>query len=213
MLRNLLLFSALVLTALPSEAATPANGAITDSQTSIEFSGGPYVVPNVTNIVQEAGEETVCEEGTPTCDIFRFEVNLTAANLDEDTIVVTVSWADSIPAPPANPEDLVPELPDYDLEMYDDETGVLVVQQASAANPEVMILPAGNRKYQLRIIPYAAMNEPYIGKVQFVKFEEEKGKSQIFFGGALGAGSLLLLTGLGAVARRKTTLRQPPPAL
>lgn len=199
MLRNLLLVSALVFAASPSNAATPANGAITDSQTSVEFSGGPYLVPNVTNIAQSADEETICEEGTETCDIFRFEVNLSDASVDDDTLVITVSWEnDVIPSTPS-----VPETPDYDLELYNDATGEFITQQASAANPEVMITVPNNGKYQLRIIPYAGMDQPFTGKVEFVKFEEEKSKAIAFFGGAFGLGGLALLAGFGMLARKR----------
>lgn len=200
MLRNLLILSALVLIAMPLRAATPESGTINDTQSAIEFGGGPYVIPNLTNVLQLADQETVCVEGTPTCDIFRFEVNLTTANVDDDQIVVTVGWTDSIPSAPSGE---VPEVPDYDLELYDDQTGKLVVQQASAANPEVIILPAGNRKYQLRIIPYATMNVAYTGTVQFVRFEAEKSKAQVFFGGAFGLGAITLLAGLGVLGRKR----------
>ncbi len=204
MLRSPVLALTLGVLALPAIAATPESGAITDTQSSVEFSGGPYVFPNATNLVQNAGQETICEEGTETCDIFRFEVNLTTANVDDDQIVVTVGWNDSIPDDPTGS---APALPDYDLELYNDTTGEFITQQATADNPEIMMVVPNNGKYQLRIIPYAPMAEPYTGKVQFVKFEEEKNLAQTFFAGAFDAGALLLLAGLGVLARRKPAIR------
>ena len=199
MLRTPVIAVILGVYALPALAATPESGTISDSQTSIEFSGDPYVVPNTTNVLQQADQQTICEEGTPTCDIFRFEVNLSDASVDDDTLVITVGWEDDvIPSTPS-----VPETPDYDLELYNDATGEFITQQASAANPEVMITVPNNGKYQLRIIPYAGMDQPFTGKVEFVKFEEEKSKAISFFGGAFGLGGLALLAGFGMLRRKR----------
>jgi hypothetical protein len=184
-------------------AATPENGVITDTQTSVEFSGGPYAVPNVTNVLQLAEGETVCEEGTPSCDVFRFEVNLADVNVDDDQLVITVSWDDSIPDAPA---DDAPKLPDYDLELYNDATGEFITQQATGDNPEILVTLPNNGKYQLRIIPYAPMDVPYAGKVEFVRFEEEESKSLTLFGGALGGSALSALV-LLLLARARRQVR------
>lgn len=185
--------------ALPAAAADPASGTITDTQTSVEWTGGPYIVPNLTPALGEAFEDPVCEEGTETCDVFRFEINLTSANLDDDLMILTVEWNDSIPDD-ANP---AANLPDYDLYLYNDDTGERVATQATAANPEAMFFIPANGRYRLDVIPFAAMNEPYTGKVQFVKFEEEKNTALSIFGGALGTGTLMALAGFAALARRR----------
>lgn len=195
MLRNLLLISALVIAIEPLLAATPESGTITDSQKTVEWAGGPFIVPNVSPTLGLADQEPVCEEGTEVCDVYRFEVNLSNANLDEDTVVVTVGWEG------ATDVGGLATVPDYDLYLYDDSTGDLIVDQASAANPEIITLPAENRKYRLVIIPFAPMDTVYAGKVTYVPFEEEK--SLGILGGAFGAGTLLLLTGFGVLARKR----------
>lgn len=65
----------------------------------------------------------------------------------------------------------------------------------------MFIIPV-NGRYRLEVIPFAAMNEPYTGKVQFVKFEEDKNKALSFFGGAFGAGTMLALSLLALIRRR-----------
>lgn len=112
MLRTPVLTLALGVLALPAIAATPESGTITDTQNMIEWTGGPYIVPNLTpTLPAEVSEEPVCVEGTPTCDVYRFEINLTNANLDDDQAILTVEWNDPIPDD-ANP---AANLPDYDL--------------------------------------------------------------------------------------------------
>lgn len=182
--------------ALPAMAATPESAVVSDSQPSAEWSGGPYLTTNITPaVVGLIDEEPVCEEGTPTCDVFRFEVNLSNANLDDDQVVISVEWPDPVPQ--------AQEVPDYDIYLYDDVTGERVTEAATAANPEIMLVTAENRKYRVVIIPFTPMAQPYSGKVSYVPFEEEKSKAQMFFGGAFGAGALLVIAGFAALARRK----------
>lgn len=195
MIRNLWLLCALVVATEPLLAATPESGTITNEKPTLEWTGGPFLVPNLTPTLGLVDQQPVCEEGTPTCDVFRFEVQLTSANLDDDTVVISVGWEGSINLVAAT-------VPDYDLYLYDDVTGDLLLTQASAANPEIIILPPQNGKYRLVVIPFADMAEPYAGKVQFVKFEEEKNQALAFFGGAFGAGTLIVLAGFGAMLRK-----------
>lgn len=195
MLRTPIFALALAVLALPAIAATPESGTITKEQKTVEWTGGPYIIPNLTPTLGLADQPPVCEEGTELCDVFRFEVNLTGANLDEDAVVITVGWEDDgLPSTPAA------DTPDYDLYLYDDSTGDLILTQASAANPEVMFLPAENRKYRLDLIPFAAMNQPYSGKVAYVPFEEQKTLG--IFSGAFGPAALLMLA-LGLALRRR----------
>ncbi|HUS23669.1 MAG TPA: hypothetical protein VM369_01870 [Candidatus Binatia bacterium] len=188
-------------------AATPESGTITDEQTTAEFSGGPFIVPNQTNIIQLddlAGDpipvNSVCESDTGmTCDEYRFEVKVSSPNPEDDAIVVRVGWDNSVTADDGVPPDANVSIPDYDLELYNDETGDFVAQQATGDNPEVMTIPAVNGKYRLVLVPYNAGNTPYTGKVSFEKFEEERGVL-----GSAGAftGVLLPLLGLAGLLGR-----------
>jgi len=197
---RLCLTSLLALMLPAAYAAEPASGTISDDSPSAEWTGGPFVVPNVTPLLGVAEQDPVCEEGTPTCDVYRFEVNLSNADQDNDFITVTVVWADSIPDDPLHEQ--VGNFPDYDLYLFDDETGDLVVDQASGANPEVITLPPANRKYRLVIIPFMAANEPYTGKVELKSFEDDKSGSGALVG-AMDGGLLALLAAAGLLARRR----------
>jgi len=157
-------------------AATPESGAITVDQAKVEFSGGPFVGTNITPLVMgQAGENALCVEGE-LCDVFRFEVNLKKANLEDDIVMVSVEWPDI--------DGVAAEVPDFDVYLYDDTTGELVTSAATADNPEVIVLTAENRKYRLEIIPFAPMAQSYAGRVEYVKFEEDK-SGVLGFAGAL----------------------------
>lgn len=173
-------------------AATPESGTVSDTQHTVEWSGGPFVATNLTPLVLGlAGENALCIEGE-LCDIFRFEVNLSDADLENDIVSVSVEWPDV--------DGVAAEVPDYDIYLYDDTTGELVSTAATAANPEVIVLTAENRKYRLEIIPFAPMAQAYNGRVAYVPFEEDK--SVLGFVGALNP-ALLALLGLAALAARR----------
>lgn len=188
MLRTLALALALAVLAAPAIAADPENGKITEDQRTTEWSGGPFFVPNPYPTVP-----LECEEGTPICDVFRFEASLPNANLDDDVITITLGWETS---------DL-----DFDFYVYDETTGKQVGSgTASAGGADATTIPAISGKYKVVVYPWAATAEVYTGIVKYEPFEEGK-NSVLGFGGALGAGTLLFLTGLGLLARRPAALR------
>jgi hypothetical protein len=201
--------SALALLSIAVPAATPANGTVTDSTPTVEWTGGPFVVPNQTNVVEiddlagnPVDQNSLCEEDTGlTCDIYRFEVNVSSIDPENDLVVIRVSWDNAVTADDGLPDAANTSIPDYDLELYNDTTGEEIVLQQTGDNPEVITLPAANGKYRLQVIPFNAGNTPYAGKVTFEKFEEDK-SGALSFAGAFGSGALGLL-GLAALARRR----------
>lgn len=169
---------------LPALAADPASGKISHAQPAAEWSG-ELLTPN------PGGSDVpvICEEGTPTCDVYRFEAELPDANLDDDLITIKLEW--SAPA----------EQVDIDIYVYDDTTGEeLGSGTAAGGGAEATFIPAVSGKYRVVVIPWAAAAQSYTGVVRYEKFEE--GKSALDFAGAFGAGTLLLLAGLGAGLRR-----------
>src|SRR5690348_11593323 len=83
------------LAAAGAYAADPASGTLNDTTSKIEWTGGPLFVPNQTNVVEAANQEPVCEEGTPLCDVYRFEVNASNLDSDNDEIHVSVGFDDA----------------------------------------------------------------------------------------------------------------------
>lgn len=186
---------------LPSAyAAEPASGTVTNDTPVAEWTGGPYIAPNLTPaVLGQVDMDAICEEGTPTCDVYRFEVNLSSVNPDDDYITITVSWNDTIPDDPIHEQ--VGNMPDYDLYLYDDTTGTLVTSQATGDNPEIITLPPENRKYKLVVIPFFAANEAYTGKVELKTYAEGKSGSGAVVGaldgGLLGLFAIAGILGLG----------------
>lgn len=143
-------------------AATPPSGTVDDAHPSTTWTGGPYIFPNLS---PQTGGEPICEEFTVTCDQYRFEVNLSNADVDNDTVIVSVGW---------NNADA-----DFDPYLYDDVTGELLVNGAGSANPDIMFVPVRpdgtfNGKYRVVVAPYLPLAETYTGKVEFQKFDENK---------------------------------------
>jgi hypothetical protein len=189
------LLAATLLASAAAQAATPESGRIDDANPTAEWDGGPFLVPNVSNIIQldsavedVIAENSICEEATgQTCDVYRFEVALTGPIDEEDDILqITVSWQDDFSG-----DEAVANLPDYDLELYNEDTGELVKQQATGDNPEILTTALANGRYRLVVIPYAPMDVPYHGVVTHTSYDEMN--KSLFAGGALGAGALAAL--------------------
>jgi hypothetical protein len=193
--RTTILLAALLAAAPLAQAATPESGRIDDANPTAEWDGGPFLLPNVTNVIQldsavedVSDENSICEENTGlTCDVYRFEVALTGPIDEEDDILqITVSWQDDFSG-----DEAVANVPDYDLELYNEDTGELVKQQATGDNPEILTTALANGRYRLVVIPYAPMDVPYHGVVTHTSYDE---LNKSLFAGVLA--SLLALAGL-----------------
>jgi hypothetical protein len=204
--RTTILLAALLAAAPLAQAATPESGRIDDANPTAEWDGGPFLLPNVTNVIQldsavedVSDENSICEENTGlTCDVYRFEVALTGPIDEEDDILqITVSWQDDFSG-----DEAVANVPDYDLELYNEDTGELVKQQATGDNPEILTTALANGRYRLVVIPYAPMDVPYHGVVTHTSYDELN-KSLFAGAGALGAGVLASLLALAGLRRRR----------
>src|SRR3954463_12998109 len=77
-----------------SFATNPTNGTISDSNTSVTYTGGPFTIP--TNATDNASGPVTCNAADP-CDDFPLHTNISAAykTAHPDHIVtIEVSWAD-----------------------------------------------------------------------------------------------------------------------
>src|SRR5918996_6108560 len=83
-----LAFSALALTTV--RAADPASGTIDDEHGSTTWTG-LLLTPNPGG----SNVPLVCEEGTPLCDVYRFTVNRSSIDADNDDIKIELTWADA----------------------------------------------------------------------------------------------------------------------
>ncbi len=143
---------------LSAEAATPANGTLTDTSGLISYSAGPFNVPNPTPVPEvDSGPE--CNNPQQPCDEFALTVTLpsgyAAANPGE-LIRFTAGWTDSGTG-----------ASDYDLYVYPgtvtttNGSQTALSQSASSANPEVTTIRAadGTQTFTVIVVPYTPTGE------------------------------------------------------
>lgn len=176
-------------------AADPASGTLTDTSGPLEYTAGPFVVPNPTPDLSLANQDPVCEPMLMNCDVYSLTVALPADYADthvDDTIVIQVGWASLVGDPVG--------LPDFDLYVYD-ESGKLV-GEGDNTNPEKVRLPvfSGTKKFEIQVMTYMPVGESITGSIALDKVEAQSSGGVLAAG---GFGSGLSVLALAALARRR----------
>ena len=181
-----LLFGALIFSAAPAQAATPAGGTLTETSGPITFEAGPYVVSNPTPVpLVDSGPQ--CGDSAQPCDDFTLTVDLPAGYADAnptDYVRFTVGWVSQSSG-----------LGDYDLYVYEgvvtdtDGSQGADAQGASQDNPEVTTLGVcqiDSYTLTIKIVPYTSGGETLQGTIELVKGppdEDAACRSAADFGG------------------------------
>jgi len=163
-LRQIWLAVALViaLVQLPSgskAAIAPAGGTLTDSSGSLTFVGGPYPVANPSS--QATGTPT-CNAVLP-CDEYALTVSgLSTATTASKYIRVEVRWQELGAA-------------QFDLYVFQGTTATGNIIASSIGNqtyvdPDVVLIPAINGTYTLRVVPFNPQGLSINGTVSLVPF-------------------------------------------
>jgi hypothetical protein len=145
-----------VLFAAPSaRAATPANGTLTPTITSVHYTGGPFANDNQSSPIGET--PPVCASDAAPCDDFAATVSIPATDPQGYVLTVRVSWANLGS--------------DFDLYVLD-ASGNVVGQGGGSSNPEVasfVVPPHQDTTYTVRVVPFAvahgAGGDTYDGNV------------------------------------------------
>jgi hypothetical protein len=156
-----LLCAAGALLAMFGFATTPSNGTISDSSTSVTYTGGPFTVP--TNATDNASGPVTCDAADP-CDDFPLTINISSAYKTahpDDLVKIVVSWTD-----PTSQQDL-------DIFLVDTAApgGPYTAHGVNAGdNPEVMKvpianLPTGAHNYLVRVVPFVSTGQTYTGNI------------------------------------------------
>ena len=125
-----------------ADAATPAEGTVSASSTTIAWTGGPFVVPNLTGTGLDQPDCTA-----PTsCDDFTLHVDVPVSFAADHSLEVSVGWPNTAA--------------DFDIYLLDDQ-GNAVATSASSADPELMIADPTPGDYTVRVVPYAPVGESY----------------------------------------------------
>src|SRR4051794_28361811 len=138
---------------------TPPNGTLTEGSGPVTFNGGPYLVPNPSSQA----------DGVPTCnallvcDEFALTVSgISAATTASKYIRVEVRW---------------PEAGETQFDLYvfsgDTATGKVIAQNLgnqSYVDPDVVLIPAINGQYTIRVVPFLPNGQSITGTVSLVPF-------------------------------------------
>lgn len=127
-----------------TEAATPTQGTVSPTATSVSWTGGPFVAPNATGTA-----------GTPTCtvpsscDDFALHVRTPAGYSDGHRLRIQVSWTNTAA--------------DFDVYLLD-AAGAVVATAASSADPETVLTAPTTGDYKVRVVPYAPLGSSFTAK-------------------------------------------------
>src|SRR6478609_6353569 len=123
-------------------AATPAEGSVSDTSPSAQWTAGPFAAPNVTGT---AGDVT-CGPGL--CDDYALHVSTPAGYGDAHQLTVKVGWGNTAA--------------DFDVYLLD-KAGTVVGSSASNADPEVIQVPPTSGDYTVRVVPFNPLGESVTG--------------------------------------------------
>ncbi|HEY2880202.1 sialidase family protein [Nocardioides sp.] len=130
-------------------ASSPAEGTVSDSSTSVSWTGGPFAVPNVTGTALDAPDCTAPQS----CDDFTLHVSTPAGYGDTHSLKIDVNWPQTAA--------------DFDVYVLD-QAGNPVGQAASSADPEQVVLPPTTGTYTVRIVPFLPLGQSYSAKATLV---------------------------------------------
>ena len=141
-------------------AATPASGTLSPSSPSINYTGGPFVIP--TNSTDSAAGPVDCNEANP-CEDFGLTIDIPQTYKDahaSDFVKVEVSWTD------------VTGGQDLDIFLVDNPDDRTYPAHGSngGGNPEVFMVPitnlrAGPAHYFVRVVPFISTAQTYNAKI------------------------------------------------
>ena len=138
---------------------TPPTGNLTDSSGPITFTGGPYLVANPSS---QANGVPTCNP-VLVCDEFALSVSgLSAATTASKYIRIEVHW---------------PELGETQFDLYvfqgNTTTGRIIAQNLgnqTYVDPDVVLIPAVNGSYTIRVVPFLPNGQSINGTVSLVPF-------------------------------------------
>jgi len=138
---------------------TPPNGTLTDVSGPVTFTGGPYLVANPSS--QASGVPTC--NAVLVCDEFALTVSgLSAATTASKYIRVEVRW---------------PEAGETQFDLYvfqgDTATGTIIAKNLgnqTYVDPDVVLIPAINGSYTIRVVPFLPNGQSITGTVSLVPF-------------------------------------------
>ncbi|HLJ45129.1 MAG TPA: hypothetical protein VKU01_03935 [Bryobacteraceae bacterium] len=130
-------------------AANPSSGTLTDSTPTLNYTAGPFLVPNVTDNVSGT---PVCDSTIPVeqCDTFTLNVNVASSDASKKQIKVTLSF------PIAAGE--------FDLFVYN-SAGQVIASDTAGGEPSVAVFPAVSGAYTIVVDPWNPLGQSFSGTI------------------------------------------------
>ncbi|MGZ4437325.1 MAG: CARDB domain-containing protein [Nocardioidaceae bacterium] len=125
-----------------ADAATPSEGTVSDTSTSVSWTGGPFAAGNVTGTALDQPDCSVPDS----CDDFTLHVATPAGYGTDHQLTIKASWPD--------------QAADFDVYVLD-KAGNVVGSAASSADPETVVLPPDSGDYTVRVVPFAPLGDSY----------------------------------------------------
>jgi hypothetical protein len=138
---------------------TPPKGTLTENSGPVTFTGGPYLVANPSS---QANGVPTCN-AVLVCDEFALTVSgLSAATTASKYIRIEVRW---------------PEAGETQFDLYvfqgDSATGPIIAKNLgnqTYVDPDVVLIPAINGSYTIRVVPFLPNGQSITGTVNLVPF-------------------------------------------
>lgn len=167
----------LVLALAPLSATADGSGALNDATLSLDYTSAAYFVPNVTGETGAAGGSAICEQGTPTCDVFELTIDFSDDFRKEQpdaSVDLVFTWGAQS---------------DYDIFVYN-SSGELVGSATNFVGEGgdfvfLFLESLSNGVYRVEVVPYLPMGSPFSLKARVTGLTESKN-------GVLGVGALPL---------------------
>ncbi|HEX3227683.1 MAG TPA: sialidase family protein, partial [Pyrinomonadaceae bacterium] len=126
-------------------AASPSSGTLTLASGPLTYTGGPFVVANVS---AQANGTPICNAALP-CDDFALTINVLAGTDTTKQVRVSVGWPVS----------------SADFDVYILQGSTVVATAASSSDPEIVFLPAVSASYTIRVVPFIPAGQSYTGTI------------------------------------------------
>ena len=146
---QIILASLVFLAVAPVRAGNPSSGTITDSNTTLTYTAGPFDVPNLTD---SATGTPTCSATIPAeqCDTFALTVNVAPGDATTKQISVSISFANSAG--------------EFDLFVFDSNNN-LIASDTAGGEPSAVIIPAVSGTYSIVVDPWNPLGQSFVGTV------------------------------------------------
>jgi len=144
-----ILASLVFLAVAPVRAGNPSSGTITDSNTTLTYTAGPFDVPNLTD---SATGTPTCSATIPAeqCDTFALTVNVAPGDATTKQINVSISFANSAG--------------EFDVFVFDSNNN-LIASDTAGGEPSAVVIPAVSGTYSIVVEPWNPLGQSFVGTV------------------------------------------------